>query len=88
MQRIALKIPAGTTALRVEHVGQFSPHDAARNACAVKGDFRVPFDGPTNLRRETDVLVRSLNHRTSGDTVDLVIRRDDQRQTLSLPIPS
>jgi hypothetical protein len=87
-ERLALKIPAGTMALRVEHVGQFSPHDAAKRAGVVKGDILVSFDGQTNLLRETDVLVWSLEHRKPGETVELVIVRDGQRKTLSLTIPS
>jgi len=86
--RTSLKIEPGTMALRVEHVGQYSPHDAAKRAGVVKGDIIVSFAGQTNLHRETDLLVWSLRHRKAGDIVEVIILREGQRKTLTLTIPS
>lgn len=85
--RVSLKLPADQMALRVEHVGQYAPHDVAKRAGFVKGDVIVSFDGQTKLKRETDVLLWSLRNHKSGDKVDVVIWRDGKKQTLTLPIP-
>lgn len=86
-ERTRLGIEPATMALRIEHVGQYSPHDAAKRAGFVKGDVVVSFDGRTDLHRETDLLTFSLDHRKAGDKVPVVIVRDGKRLTLVLTIP-
>lgn len=87
-ERAKLGIKPSEMALRVEHVGQNKPHNVAMKAGFVKGDIIVSFDGKTDLLRETDVLAWSLDHRKPGDKVAVIIIRNGQRQTLTLPIPS
>ena len=86
-ERPKLSLKPTEMALRVEHVGQYSPHDVAKRAGFLKGDIIVSFDGQSNLLRETDLLVWSLERCKSGDKVEVAILRDGQRKTLTLPIP-
>ncbi len=86
-ERSKLDLKPTEMALRLEHVGQYSPHDIAKQAGFVKGDILVSFDGQTNLVRETDVLVWSLTRRKSGDKIPVTILRSGERRTLTLPIP-
>jgi S1-C subfamily serine protease len=72
-------------ALRVKHVGQYSPHDVAKQAGFRNGDIIVAFDGRTDLLRETELLVYALNSRGEKSPVHVEILRGDQRLTLNLP---
>jgi len=74
-------------ALRVEHVGQYAPHDVAKRAGFQKGDVLVSFDAKTDLVRETDVLVYALTNLKRGAKVEAVVVRGDKRVTLVLPLP-
>ncbi len=87
-ERKKLELEPSQMALRVEHVGQYSPHNVAKQAGFVKGDIIVEFDGKTDLVRETDMLAWSLYNRKPGDKVAVVIIRNGKRQTLTLLIPS
>lgn len=87
-ERAKLNLKPAEMALEIQHVGQFSPHDAAKKAGFVKGDIIVSFDGQSNLMRETDLVVWSLDHRKAGDKVDATILRGGQRKSLTLVIPS
>jgi hypothetical protein len=53
-QRAELKRSDNTLALRVQHVGQFAPHDLAKQAGVKANDILISYDGKTNLLRETD----------------------------------
>ncbi len=74
-------------ALLVKHVGQYSPHDAAKKAGIQKNDVVIAFDGKTHFPRETDVLAHSLRKRRPGDVVDVTILRDGKRQSLKMTLP-
>ncbi len=74
----------GGMALRVEHVGEYSPHDIAKKAGFRKGDLVVSFDGRKYLSRETDVLAYGLMRKSAGDSVDVVVVRN--RNRVSLPL--
>lgn len=81
------QLPADGMALLAKHVGQYSPHDAAKQAGLVNGDIIVGFDGRTDLLRETDVLIYSLRNRKPGDVIEVIILRDGKRQTLKMKLP-
>ena len=68
------------------HVGQFPPHDGAKQAGFKNGDIIVSFDGRTDLKRETELLEYALNDLKPGSSVPVVILRDGQKMTLSLKI--
>jgi serine protease Do len=72
-------------ALRVERVGQYGPHAAAKQAGFRQGDILVSFDGK-ELAREQDVIVHGLTNRKPGDKVKVELLRDGKKMTLTLPI--
>lgn len=86
-ERAKLKLQADAMALRIQHVGQYAPHDVAKRAGFLKDDIIVSFDGRTDLLRETDVLAWSLEKHQTGDKVEVQILRNGERKTLTLPIP-
>ena len=85
-QRKELKAPATGLALRVQHTGQFAPHDVAKKAGVQKDDILISFNGRTDLTRETDVLAYSLNELKPGSTVPAELLRDGQKISVSLAI--
>ena len=83
-ERSELKIPAGQMAFKVEHVGQFAPHDQAKRAGVVKGDVLVSYAGRSDLVRDTDVLAFGLDQVKPGEDVPLGILRDGERKMLTI----
>ena len=79
------KIAPEAMAFKVQHVGQYAPHDLAKKAGVVAGDIVVEYDGRADFRRETDLLAYALNQRPPGVTVPLVVLRGGERVTLSVP---
>ena len=84
--REELKLPDSKWVLRAEHVGQFAPHNAAKEAGVVKGDIFVSFNGK-EFSRETDLLEYALNEVPPGTAVPLVIWRAGKKQELTLKLP-
>ena len=82
--RAERKLPAHGLALRIEHVGQYAPHDGAKRAGFLPGDVLVSFDGRKDLERETDLLAYALNRRQKTP-VPVGILREGKRMTLTLP---
>lgn len=87
-ERASLKLPDGAMGLRVEHVGQYGPHAAAKNAGFRKDDILVEFDGRSDLQSEQDLLVYAVTNRRPGQKVEVVVVRDGRRRTLTLPMQS
>ena len=83
--RAERKLPETGLALKVEHVGQYSPHDVAKRAGFRAGDVLVAFDGRTDLVRETDLINYSL-HRKDKSPVPIEVLREGKKLTLSLPV--
>jgi serine protease Do len=71
--------------LSVKNVGQFGAHAAAKNAGVQKGDVLVSFDGK-EFRREADLLLHALTAKKTGEKVPVVVNRNGQAKTVSLPI--
>jgi len=84
--RAERKLPAEGMALRVEHVGQYAPHNRAQQAGFVKNDVLVSFDGRTDLARETDLLIYALNQVKPGTLIAVEILREGKKSTLNLPV--
>lgn len=78
------KLPQDKLALKVEHVGQYAPHDGAKKAGIRAGDILIAFDGRTDLLRETDLLNYALNKVKPGSTVPVVVLRGGERVELAL----
>lgn len=84
--RSELKLPSERMALRVEYVGKFGAHAAAKNAGVQLDDVVVSVDGKTDLMTETDLFVYGLESKRPGDTLDLVVRRGGKELQLAIPI--
>lgn len=83
--RVKLGVGAGQMALRLQHVGEYAPHDVAKRAGFRKGDFLVSFDGRTDLTRETDLLVYALDKSKAGAETPVIVVREGKRLELKLP---
>jgi hypothetical protein len=84
-EREALKLPPGHMALKVQHVGQYPPHDGAKKAGVRPGDVLISYDGRTDLVRETDLLAYAVRQVPAGRSAQAVFLRDGQRITVQLP---
>ena len=84
--RAERKLPADGLALRVEHVGQYAPHNRAQQAGFRKDDVLIEFDGRTDLVRETDLLRYTLNEKKPGERVRATVLREGKKVELTLPI--
>jgi hypothetical protein len=80
------KLPTDRLALKVQHVGQFAPHNRAKLAGFKAGDIVTSFNGRTDLLRETDLLEYALNDVKPGTKVAIGIVRDGQPRELTLSI--
>lgn len=85
-ERETLNLDATKLALRIQHLGEYSPHDLAKRAGFRKGDVLVSFDGHTALVRESDLLEHAINVVKPGAEVPVVLLRDGQRLELKLSI--
>jgi S1-C subfamily serine protease len=84
--REAENLPKEGMALKVQHVGQYAPHDRAKRAGFQKDDVLVSFNGRTDLARETDLLEYALNDVEPGTVVDVEVLRGGKRTTLKLSV--
>jgi hypothetical protein len=80
------KLPAEGLALRVQHAGEYPPHNVALQAGFCKEDVLIAFDGRTDLVRETDLLRYTLNDKKPGETVPVTVLREGKKVDLKLPI--
>jgi S1-C subfamily serine protease len=85
-KRADFDVPAKGMALRVEHVGQYGPHSAAKQAGFREDDIIVEFDGRTDLNRETDLFRHALAAHRAGESVPVVVLRKGQPVKLKLPM--
>ena len=85
-QRRAAEVAAGKLALVVKHVGQYGPHAAAKRAGFQEGDVVVSFDGHEEHMTTSQLLAYGAQHNKPGQRVSVVIVRDGQRKTLTLPM--
>jgi S1-C subfamily serine protease len=85
--RTRARLPREAIGLRVAHVGQHAPHDAAKRAGFRKGDVLVSFGGRTDLERETDLIRHALNEVAPGTSVAVRVKRDGDDVDLTLVVP-
>ena len=79
-------IPSQGMALRVKHLGQYAPHDAAKKAGFQKDDIIVAYDGRNDLLTDSDVLRHGVTQHKPGDEIQLDVIRGGTRQSLKLPM--
>lgn len=85
-ERGELQVPSDKMALRVEYVGQYDEHAAAKREGFQKGDVLLSFDGRDDLRREADLFRHGVQQRKPGDRVDVDVLREGRRLKLKLPM--
>ena len=73
-------------ALKVKHVGQYAPHDAAKRAGFRAGDVIVAVGEHSDLARETDLISTALREYQVGQDVPVSVWRDRKKLVLSLPM--
>ena len=83
-QRKEIGIDSGKMALRVEHIGEYAPHDVAKKAGMKKGDIIITYDERTDFLRETDLLVYAINTIKIGRSVAVLIRRGGEEKTIQI----
>ncbi len=83
-KRTEMKLPAAGLALKVEHVGQYPPHNGAKIAGFRAGDIITSFDGHTDLTRETDLLAHALNQVKPSSRMPVIVLRDGKETSLML----
>jgi hypothetical protein len=79
-------IAAKEMALRIRYLGAQGPHGAALRAGFRQGDVLISLGGKDDLRRETDVLVHSLNQHKPGEQVEVTVLRGGKKIELKLPM--
>ena len=77
-------IPSQGLALRVKHLGQYAPHDAAKKAGFQKDDVVVAYDGRSDLLTDSDVLRLGVTQHKPGDEIQLEVIRGGARRSLKL----
>ena len=85
-RRRELGLEAGRMALRVNHVGQYNAHAAAKRAGFQKDDVLVSFDGRNDLLREADLFAYALNETQVDQAVEVELIRGTRPMKLLLPM--
>lgn len=85
--REKLKLPLKSTALLVQHVGQYPPHDLAHKAGVRKGDILVGVNSRTDFLRETDLIAHLLREKKPGDKLVLTLLREGRQQDVTISLP-
>ena len=83
--RSAAKIPKDQLALRVQHVGQYNEHAAAKNAGFQKEDILVAVDNQTTPLTESALMAQLLQSHKSGERIPVTVLRGGKRIDLKLP---
>ncbi|MBI1924337.1 PDZ domain-containing protein [Candidatus Poribacteria bacterium] len=73
-------------ALRVTGMGQYSPHDAAKQAGFKQGDIIVDFDGQTRFMTPSQLVGYAVQNRVPGEQVIVTVLREGERVNLELPM--
>lgn len=73
-------------ALRVQHVGQYGRHAAAKNAGFQPDDLLVACDGRTTRLTESELIGHLLRTRRPGDKINVIVVRHGERVELKLPM--
>lgn len=85
-ERTAASLDANSLALRVDFVGQYNKHAAAKKAGFQVGDILTSVDGITGRMDEGELMGRLLQTRLPGDKVEVSLRRGTDTLTLKLPM--
>ncbi len=86
-ERAKSGIPSDQMLLKVEHVGEYAPHDLAKKAGVQKGDFLIGYAGKNSLMRETDVIRQGIQEMKRGDMVELQVLRGSEKRKCEFRLP-
>jgi serine protease Do len=78
--------PRQGVGLRVDYVGQYNEHAAAKKAGFQKGDVIVTADGQSTPMTEGEFLRYMLRNKLPGARVPVSVSRSDQKVDLQLPM--
>lgn len=81
-----LKLAESAVGLRVKHVGQFKPHDVAKQAGFKVGDVLLKVGKWESRMSESELLVTLLREATPGHSIAFEVLRGDKHVTMQLPI--
>jgi serine protease Do len=76
----------GKMALRVDHVGQYNEHAAAKRAGFQLNDVLIEVDGRRDLMTEADLFFHVVSNHRIGDEIPVVVRRGTEELRLKLPV--
>jgi serine protease Do len=72
--------------LRVQHVGQYGEHAAAKRAGFQPGDLIVRFDGRESIMTESALIAHVISNKRRGESVPVTVLRNGREVGLMLPI--
>jgi thioredoxin-related protein len=81
-ERDERKLPGGSMALRVRHVGEYGEHAVALRAGFKKDDVVVAFDDRKGRMSESELLAYTVQQRRPGDEATVEVLRDGDRKTM------
>lgn len=84
-ERATLGLPKDQMALRIQHVGQFGPHAAAKKAGFQKDDILVQVGDVTQRLTESALIGRLLQAHRPGEELPAAVLRGGKRVELKLP---
>jgi hypothetical protein len=84
-ERAKAGLSADSLALRVQHLGQYSPHDFAKRAGFQKDDILVKFAGLKGAQSETELIGEALRH-LAGEKLPVSVLRGGRELALQLPL--
>jgi serine protease Do len=82
----SLKLQSSAVGLRIKHVGQFHPHDAAKRAGFKVGDVLLSVGQWQERMNESQLLLALLREAKRGEPLPVELLRGDKRLTLQLPV--
>ena len=85
-ERRQANLPDSALALRVEHVGEYGDHAAAKRAGFKKDDLVVSVDDQAGRLTESELLGYLLQNKMPGARVPVAVLRAGERVNLELPM--
>ena len=85
-ERKRAKLPKSQLALRVDGMGRYGPHAAARRAGFRKGDILISFNGRTKSQSVSGLLAIAAQTTKPGQRVPVIVLRGGKRIKLTLPM--
>ena len=85
-ERKRANLPESQLALRVDGMGRYGPHAAARRAGFRKGDILISFNGRTKPQSVSGLLALATQTTKPGQRIPVIVLRNGKRIKLTLPM--